>query len=112
MILRKTGTKARANGITQRQCPISTGCKSAHGCSEIKRLFWRIWTVVATTRTSDNSVGKSNTVRPAAFESKTSSNQAVALFTFEAGQLGDLGFNIITVITKTNKAIDWGSAQE
>ena len=55
--------------------------------------------------------------RPAApkpaFPSKTSGlkeNQAVALYTFEADQAGDLGFkkgDIITVTKKTDKAEDW-----
>ena len=55
--------------------------------------------------------------RPAApkpaFRNKTSGlkdNQAVALYTFEADQPGDLGFkkgDIITVTKKTDKAEDW-----
>lgn len=61
--------------------------------------------------------GKAGPGRPAApkpaFVSKTGSlkdNQAVALFTFEADQPGDLGFkkgDIITVTKKTDKAEDW-----
>jgi SH3 domain-containing YSC84-like protein 1 len=61
--------------------------------------------------------GKPGPGRPAApkpaFSSKTGSlkeDQAVALFTFEADQPGDLGFkkgDIITVTKKTDKAEDW-----
>jgi lipid-binding SYLF domain-containing protein len=62
--------------------------------------------------------GKAGPGRPAApkpqfMASKTGSlkeNQAVALFTFDPDQPGDLGFkkgDIITVIKKTDKAEDW-----
>jgi SH3 domain-containing YSC84-like protein 1 len=61
--------------------------------------------------------GKSGPGRPAApkpqFTSKTENlkkDHAIALFTFEADQPGDLGFKkgeIITVIKKTDKAEDW-----
>jgi SH3 domain-containing YSC84-like protein 1 len=62
--------------------------------------------------------GKAGPGRPAApkpqfFASKTAGlekNQAVALFTFDADQPGDLGFkkgDIITVTKKTDKAEDW-----
>lgn len=63
------------------------------------------------------SVQKAGPGRPAApkpmFQSKTGSlknNEAVALFTFDADQPGDLGFkkgDIITVTKKTEKAEDW-----
>ena len=61
--------------------------------------------------------GKVGPGRPAApkpmFQSKTGSlrtNEAVALFTFDADQPGDLGFkkgDIITVTKKTDSANDW-----
>jgi SH3 domain-containing YSC84-like protein 1 len=62
--------------------------------------------------------GKAGPGRPAApkpqfLASKTGSlkdDQAVALFTFDADQPGDLGFkkgDIITVVKKTDKAEDW-----
>jgi len=61
--------------------------------------------------------GKFGPGRPAApkpmFQSKTGtlkSNEAVALFTFDADQSGDLGFkkgDIITVTKKTESANDW-----
>lgn len=64
-----------------------------------------------------SSSGKVGPGRPAApkpmFASKTGSlrkDQAVALFTFEAAQPGDLGFkkgDVITVTKKTEKAEDW-----
>jgi lipid-binding SYLF domain-containing protein len=70
---------------------------------------------------SDNPVsptgGRIGPGRPSApkpmFQSKTGSlksNEAVALFTFDADQIGDLGFkkgDIITVTKKTEKAEDW-----
>ena len=68
---------------------------------------------------SDSSTnGRAGLGRPAApkpqfMASKTGSlkeNQAVALFTFDPDQPGDLGFekgDIITVIKKTDKAKDW-----
>jgi lipid-binding SYLF domain-containing protein len=65
--------------------------------------------------------GKVGPGRPAApkpmFASKTGSlrnNEAVALFTFDADQPGDLGFKkgeVITVTKKTEKAEDWWYAR-
>jgi hypothetical protein len=65
--------------------------------------------------------GKPGPDRPSApkpaFQSKASvlkNNQAVALFTYDANQPGDLGFkkgDIITVTKKTDKAEDWWYVQ-
>jgi len=67
--------------------------------------------------TSPTGTGKAGPGRPAApkpmFQSKTGAlrdNQAVALFTFDADQPGDLGFkkgDIITVTKKTDSTNDW-----
>jgi lipid-binding SYLF domain-containing protein len=69
------------------------------------------------TPTSPGGTGKVGPGRPAApkpmFQSKTGtlrSNEAVALFTFDADQPGDLGFkkgDIITVTKKTDSDNDW-----
>lgn len=66
---------------------------------------------------SPSGSGKIGPGRPAApkplFQSKTGAlrnNEAVALFTFDADQPGDLGFkkgDVITVTKKTDKAEDW-----
>jgi hypothetical protein len=71
----------------------------------------------ARSQTGSISSGKVGPPRPNApkplFRSKTGSlgaNEAVALFTFEADQPGDLGFkkgDIITVTKKTDSANDW-----
>lgn len=67
--------------------------------------------------TPTSSIGRTGPGRPAApkplFRSKTGdlkSNEAVALFTFDADQPGDLGFkkgDIITVTKKTDSTNDW-----
>jgi len=68
-------------------------------------------------RDNPSSGGKPGPGRPAApkpmFAAKTGSlrnNEAVAMFTFDADQPGDLGFkkgDVITVTKKTEKAEDW-----
>lgn len=73
--------------------------------------------VYSDTPTSPTGTGKVGPGRPAApkpmFQSKTGSlrsNEAVALFTFDADQPGDLGFkkgDIITVTKKTDSTNDW-----
>ena len=68
----------------------------------------------ASTRSPSGKVGPGRPAGPKPiFGNKTGSlqeNQAVALFTFDADQPGDLGFkkgDIITVTKKTEKAEDW-----
>jgi len=76
-----------------------------------------VYTDSPRTPISPSGSGKIGPGRPAApkplFQSKTGtlkSNEAVALFTFDADQPGDLGFkkgDVITVTKKTDKAEDW-----